>query len=77
MVKQKLTSQFAKNIKHYRQLAGLTQEDLANLAGLHRTYIGGIESNSRNVSLSSIEKIAKALHVSPDELLKDRGKDGK
>ena len=77
MTKQKLTSKFAKNIKYYRQQAGLTQEELADLSGLHRTYIGGIESNSRNVSISSIEKIAKALHVSPDELLKDREKDGK
>jgi len=43
---------------------------LALKAGLDRTYIGGVERGERNVGLKNIEKIAKAIGVSPDELLK-------
>ncbi len=44
--------------------------DLANKAGLDRTYIGGIERGERNVALENIEKIAKTLGVSIEELFK-------
>jgi transcriptional regulator with XRE-family HTH domain len=46
-----------------RLSAGLSQEALAHLAGLDRTYIGGIERSERNVSIDNIEKIANALKV--------------
>jgi transcriptional regulator with XRE-family HTH domain len=46
-----------------RLSAGLSQEALAHLAGLDRTYIGGIERSERNVSIDNIEKIADALKV--------------
>ncbi len=50
---------------------GITsQMDLANKAGLDRTYIGGIERGERNVALINIIKIAKALGVAPSDLLK-------
>lgn len=64
-----LTDIFSENVKRYRKLKGLSQEKLAELADLHRTYIGGIEINKRNVSLINIEKIAKALDVEPHLLL--------
>lgn len=56
---------FAANMRKYRKAAKLTQEQLAERAGLHRTYIGGIEQQRINVSLNNVEKIARALDVDP------------
>ena len=64
-----LVKTFAGNVKKYRRKKGISQEKLAELSGLHRTYIAGIESVSRNVSLKNIEKIAAALDVAPMTLL--------
>jgi len=47
---------------------GISQEELAFQSGLDRTYISGIERGTRNPSLKNIEKIAKALKISPAEL---------
>lgn len=47
----------------------LSQEQLAELAGVHRTYIGMIERAEKNITLESIEKLAKALDLPPEELL--------
>ncbi len=54
---------FANNVKKYRNLKGISQEYLAELSGLHRTYISSIECYRRSVSLNNIQKIAKALDV--------------
>lgn len=59
------------NMKHYRSLLNLSQEDLADLCDLHRTYISDIERCNRNVSIDNIEKIACALKISPSILLKE------
>lgn len=64
----------ARNIRLIRSNLGLSQEHLAEEAGLHRTYIGSIERGERNVSIDNIERIARALKVGPEELLKDRRK---
>lgn len=56
---------FAGNVRKHRKAAKLSQEKLAELAGLHRTYIGGIEQRRVNVSLKNIGKIADALGVDP------------
>lgn len=61
---------FGQKIKERRKELGLTQEELAKASGLHRTYIAGIEAGKRNISLKNLEKLAKALRVSPDDLLK-------
>lgn len=53
----------AANIKRLRQEQGVSQEALADLAQLHRTYIGSVERKERNVSLDNVEKIAVALGV--------------
>ena len=63
----------ARNVRRLRIAAGLTQELLAEHAGLHRTYVGSIERAERNVSLENIEKLATALRVVPHELLKSGG----
>lgn len=62
---------FAHNMRIYRIRKGLSQEDLAEKAGLHRTYIGSIEQKKRNITLGTVQKIAIALEVNPIELLKE------
>ncbi len=57
------------NIKQLRKKLDLSQEQLAEKADLHRTYIGGIERGERNVSLDNIVAISRALGVSASELL--------
>jgi transcriptional regulator with XRE-family HTH domain len=58
-----------KNIKFYRNRAGISQESLAELSGLHRTYIGAVERGERNISAINIFKIAAALDIEPHILL--------
>lgn len=57
------------NIKKYRQKLGVSQEALAELCGLHRTYVGAVERGERNVSLLNIVSIARALKILPSKLL--------
>jgi transcriptional regulator with XRE-family HTH domain len=59
----------AGNIRAYRKVHGLSQEELADICELHRTYIGSVEREERNVSLSTLEVLAHALKVSVPELL--------
>lgn len=59
----------AKNIRFYRLQRHFSQEKLADLSDLHRTYIGSIERGERNVSIDNIEKIARALDISASTLL--------
>lgn len=59
----------AKNMRLLRNDLGLSQEELAHKAKLHRTYIGMIERSERNLSIDNIEKIANALGVKPHQLL--------
>ena len=62
---------FATNLKKYRIEKGLSQEALADLSGLHRTYICAVERERRNISIDNIENIASALDVEAYELLKE------
>ena len=59
----------ADNLRALRRQLGLSQETLADRAGLHRTYVGSIERGERNVSIDNIERLAIALKVSVAELL--------
>lgn len=61
---------FGNRVREKRTALKLSQEELAELAGVHRTYIGMIERAEKNITLSNIERIAKALSVSLDQLLK-------
>lgn len=60
---------FAANVHRYRTEAGLSQEKLAEKAGVHRTYVGMIERSEKNITLLSMEKIAKALNVTISMLI--------
>ncbi|TXG81278.1 MAG: XRE family transcriptional regulator [Sphingomonadales bacterium] len=59
----------AENVKAKRLRLGLSQEELADICGYHRTYIGSVERAERNITLSTLEAIATALGTSPQELL--------
>lgn len=61
---------FGQKVRELRIKKGLSQEKLAELSGLHRTYISSLELGKRNVSLNNIYALAKALDVTPDKLLK-------
>jgi transcriptional regulator with XRE-family HTH domain len=56
-----IRERFGFAVKMRREELGLTQEDLADRAGIHRTYLSDIERGSRNVSLINIERVAAAL----------------
>ena len=62
---------FATNVRKYRTEKGLSQEALADLAGLHRTYISAVERERRNISIDNIENIAAALDIEPFVLLQN------
>ncbi len=70
MSKSKILLKFGENVREIRKSKGLSQEQLSFKADLHRTYIGMIERAEKNITLSNIEKIAKALGVEIIELLK-------
>ena len=66
----KLLQRFARNMKMFRVEREFSQEKLAELAGLHRTYISAVERGKRNISIDSIEKISNALEVDAMDLFK-------
>lgn len=62
-MKSKLLFRFGNKVREARLKRGYSQEQLADLAGLHRTYIGMIERAEKNITLENIGKIAKALNI--------------
>ena len=62
---------FGERVRELRKSKNLSQESLALVCGLDRTYIGGVERGERNISLLNIHKIAIALNVHPKELFND------
>ena len=69
-MKSNILKKFGIKVKELRLKRGWSQEELAQRASLHRTYIGSIERSERNVSLINVEKIARALLVQIEELIK-------
>ena len=69
-MKREVLIKFGKKVREERDRLGLSQEELASRAGVHRTYIGMIERAEKNITLQNIEKIAKALDVPIDYLMK-------
>jgi transcriptional regulator with XRE-family HTH domain len=65
-----IQAQFGKAVRRVRNRRKISQEKLAELSGLHGTYIGRIERGGQNVSLMNVAKIARALRVRPGELFR-------
>ena len=68
MEKENIRIQFGQKVQRLRNEKGLSQEQLAEIAHVHRTYIGMIERAEKNITLLNIEKIAKALKVNIKDL---------
>jgi transcriptional regulator with XRE-family HTH domain len=59
-----------RNLRRYRQEHGLSQEAFADLVGVHRTYMGGLERGERNLTLRSVERLATKINVDPIDLMR-------
>ena len=59
------------NLRRLRNELGVSQDEFADLAGLHRTYVGAVERGERNITLDTLQRIAAALKVDPVVLLKE------
>lgn len=70
MQKSPILKVFGQNVRRLRVEQGLSQEQLADKAGLHRTYIGMIERAEKNITLLNMEKLSIALSSTISELLK-------
>jgi transcriptional regulator with XRE-family HTH domain len=64
-----ILARFGGRIREQRKALGLSQEELAELAGVHRTYVGMVERGEKNITLLNIAKFAKALRKSIHDLL--------
>ena len=72
MLSPDIKSQFGTAVRTRRKKLGISQEELAGRAGLHRTYVADIERGARNLSLANIEKLARALETSIQRSLRSR-----
>ena len=62
---------FGQRVRELRIKLGMSQEALADASGLHRTYVGSVERGERNISLENMVRLARAMHTTPSNLLKD------
>ena len=69
-MKKAILVKFGKKIREVRENRGLSQEALADIANVHRTYIGMVERAEKNITLLNIQKLAKALKIDIRELFK-------
>ena len=69
---QEITHVLAANLRDYRRSKGISQEELADMCDLHRTYVGSVERGERNVTISTLEVLAAVLGVTVPELLTRR-----
>ena len=68
--KRNLRQVFGENLRQHRKALGISQEDLAEKAGLHRTYIGSVERGERNVSIDNMGRLAIAVGSTIQQLLR-------
>lgn len=64
---------FGRNVRHLREELGLTQAELAERAGINRSYLGGVERGQRRICMENIAKLADALGVPADALFRGHG----
>lgn len=64
-----VTVRFGRKLREIRSQKGISQEELAERAGLHRTYVSSVERGERNISIMNIEKLARALGVTLADLM--------
>lgn len=72
-----LLAEFGRRVRRVRESRRLSQEQLADIVGIHRTYVGSVERGERNISLLNILRLAAALGVQPVELIPEIPADGK
>lgn len=70
-MKKEILIRFGQRVRDERIKRGISQEELAARAGVHRTYIGMIERAEKNITLENIEKVCKALDLSISDFFKD------
>jgi len=70
-MKKTILLKFGKRVREERLKLGISQEELAVRAGVHRTYIGMIERAEKNITLENISKIAKALNLKISDLIEE------
>ena len=68
---QEILIRFGQKVRSQRMKLGISQEELASRANVHRTYIGMIERAEKNITLENIEKICKALDLTVSKFFKD------
>lgn len=66
-----IKKQLGLEIRKIRLAKGYSQEKLAEISGLHRTYIGGVERGERNIGIENLKKIADSLEIKVSELFQD------
>lgn len=70
-MKKEILVRFGQRVRDQRTKMGISQEELAARAGVHRTYIGMIERAEKNITLENIDKICKALDLKIGDFFKD------
>jgi transcriptional regulator with XRE-family HTH domain len=71
-----LQRNLGRNLRRWRKERQLSQEEMAEVLAVHRTYLGGVERGERNLTLRSVEQIAATLDLDPLELLRDQSSPG-
>jgi transcriptional regulator with XRE-family HTH domain len=66
---------FGLRVRYFRKRLGISQDDLADRANLHRTYVGAVERGERNISLLNILRLADALNITAKDLFNENCKD--
>lgn len=72
LVEGELQAVVGRNLRALRRQRGLSQEQFADVLGVHRTYMGGVERGERNLTLRTVERLAEHLGVDPLTLLTER-----
>jgi len=76
-INQDYKASFGAKLRRIRESKGISQETLAAIAGLDRTYVSSCERGKRNIGLENIHRLANALEITVESLFKDDSEDGK